>query len=441
MQKMNTKYILIAIVAITIASCKTNIKPEAPTAGDAKFDTYVAIGGSYTSGYTNGSLYQEAQINSYPNMLAAQFALVGGQNFRQPLLPGEVGWPNKRLVLGTTDDCRGFSFFRPYEDHKAWDSIGSAANIGQQGWFGNAGIPDIRVSQMIQQGVGTINPYARRVMQNPSIQTPLEMFLAKVPDFFSVWLGSSDVMAYAIAGGEGNASGLGANDITPVAHFKQMYDTLINNLMKHDNAKGILINIPDIANTPFVSHINIKGLNLSHEQANLLNNAYQLLGNTNVNFKAGSNAYVIKDKNNNVRHIKDGEFVLLSIPQDSLICGEWGRAIPIPSKYVLEEDEVASIREATYQFNVIIAEAADTHNLPVVDANALFKSFAFGVTYGGANYNADYIEGGIFSLDAIYLTGRGYALVANEIIKEINRHYKSTIPYVDVNKYVGIRYP
>lgn len=438
---MNTKYSIIAIAAISIASCKTNIKPEAPNAGSAKFETYVGIGDAFTAGFTNGSLYQEAQINSYPNMLAAQFALVGGQNFRQPLLPGEVGWPNKRLVLGNTDDCRGFTFLKPHQDTKAWDSAGSAANIGYQGWFGNAGIPNIRVSQMLQQGIGTSNPYAGRVMQNPNIQTPLEMFLAKVPDFFSVWLGNTDVMAYAMAGGEGSASGLGANDITPIAHFKQMYDTLINNLMKHDDAKGILVNIPDIASMPFVNHINTRGLNLSHEQAKLLNDAYQLLGNDEVHFTAGSNAYVIKDKNNNVRHIKDGEYIILSIPQDSIICGEWGRAIPIPSKYVLEETEIASIREATYQFNRIIADAADTFNLPLVDANALFKTFDFGVTYGAAHYNAKYIEGGIFSLDAIHLTGKGYALVANEIIKEINRHYNSTIPYVDVNQYVGIRLP
>jgi hypothetical protein len=41
----------------------------------------------------------------------------------------------------------------------------------------------------------------------------------------------------------------------------------------------------------------------------------------------------------------------------------------------------------------------------------------------------------------VHLTPRGYALVANKIIKTINEKYKSTIPAVDVNKYSGVLFP
>jgi hypothetical protein len=48
--------------------------------------SYVAIGDSIASGYTDGGLCYSGQINSYPNLIAEQFKSIGGGNFRQPLV-------------------------------------------------------------------------------------------------------------------------------------------------------------------------------------------------------------------------------------------------------------------------------------------------------------------------------------------------------------------
>jgi lysophospholipase L1-like esterase len=49
--------------------------------------------------------------------------------------------------------------------------------------------------------------------------------------------------------------------------------------------------------------------------------------------------------------------------------------------------------------------------------------------------------GGTFSLDGVHLTGRGYAIIANEFIKAINKTYKSNLPEVNPNAYSGVSFP
>ena len=86
---------------------------------------------------------------------------------------------------------------------------------------------------------------------------------------------------------------------------------------------------------------------------------------------------------------------------------------------------------------------AGTYGLAFVDANAKMVELngASGIIWDGVKYNAKFITGGTFSLDGVHLTGRGYAVVANEFIKAINLKYNSTLPQVDPNKYSGVKFP
>ena len=68
-------------------------------------------------------------------------------------------------------------------------------------------------------------------------------------------------------------------------------------------------------------------------------------------------------------------------------------------------------------------------------------SAASGIQFDGVKYTATFVTGGTFSLDGVHLTGRGYALIANEFIKAINTTYKSTLPMVNVNSYSGVKFP
>ena len=78
---MKNKFIYLAIIAAGFASCEPEFENEVGanyTSGDADFSSYVAIGNSLTAGYMDGTVSKGSQMNSYPNLLAQQFALVGG---------------------------------------------------------------------------------------------------------------------------------------------------------------------------------------------------------------------------------------------------------------------------------------------------------------------------------------------------------------------------
>ena len=61
------------------------------TAGEADFSNYVALGASFTAGFTDGALFKASQMNSFPNILTQSFSAAGGGDFNQPYTSDNVG--------------------------------------------------------------------------------------------------------------------------------------------------------------------------------------------------------------------------------------------------------------------------------------------------------------------------------------------------------------
>ena len=78
-----------------------------------------------------------------------------------------------------------------------------------------------------------------------------------------------------------------------------------------------------------------------------------------------------------------------------------------------------------------------------VDANAKMVELSknSGIQYNGVSYSTTFVTGGSFSLDGVHLTGKGYAVIANEFIKAINAKYKSNLRQVNPNNYSGVKFP
>ena len=264
-----------------------------------------------------------------------------------------------------------------------------------------------------------------------------------------MWLGIDDVLSYALNGGQGDDTGFALpvsapyfynpNDISPTNAFDSSYDQALNAAIS-TGASGALINIPDITTLPYFTTIPANGLNLTRQgQADTL----QTLWGTVIKkvFQTGANYFIIVDHNNVVRQAVPGELILLTTPMDSIKCAGWGSTKPIPAKYVLTTDEIQFIRNATDAYNSFIKFEAVRHHLAYVDVNSYINTLFSGMSFNGIHYSAQFVMGGAFSLDGIHLTQRGYALVANEIIRTINGHYGSTIPAIDANKYHGVDFP
>ncbi|MCS4304424.1 G-D-S-L family lipolytic protein [Chryseobacterium sp. BIGb0232] len=493
MKKIIISTIAVSALLFTVTSCKTDfdtdVKDIQVTKGDANFSKYVALGNSLTSGFRDNALYIDGQNESYPLMLAGQMKLAGGGEFKQPMMPNNSGGFTNLAnpvtgdflgKMGLVVGCNNALGPKPSAPGAPLDNILSG------GPYQNLGVPGAKSFHLGLANYGTLNPYYSRFSTGVS---PVAAAVAQSPTFFSLWIGNNDVLSYATSGGTGvdqtgNANPLlyGSNDITDPTVYKSVINQYVTALTAN-GAKGVLANIPNVTSIPFFTTVPSKPVaNLSDAQAAQLNAAYapynaglaqvKSLGlitdveyqSRLIKFAAGStmNGAVILDKDlkdltginpalKSYRQTTSNDFIILTAanllkPYDATCNPQGisaGTAVPLEDKYVLTEKETAKVITATAAYNTALKDIATSKGLAFVDANAklIELSGKSGISWDGVKYSATFVSGGAFSLDGVHLTGRGYAVIANEFIKAINSKYKSTLPQVDPNKYSGVKFP
>ena len=450
MKNIISKTAFVAIAATAMVSCKPDLKTPTPTRGSMDPTYYVALGNSITSGFSDGALYYDGQNTSYAKMISEQFAAVGGGNFNTPFVSvtsvGIGSSLNAKFILGYKTDCKGVNGLSPLPAAANGDFSIFTNNVASKGPFNNMGIPGAKVTTAVfpgygnpLNGAGNFNPFFTRILKTSeySSASMLSITAGQNPTFFSVFLGNNDVLGYGTSGGS-------TGTVTPSAGpvgvgFDASYDLIVNTLTAN-SAKGILANVPDITSLPYFTTVPYNGLTLDATQAAGLSAAYSPLG---ISFTAGSNAFMIQDPTapGGVRQIKSNEYILLTTPQDSLKCAGWGSTKPLKNQYVLTAAEVKIIQDATMAYNAKIQAIASAKGLAYVDVNAFMSNAKKGVVFNGVTSSTAFVSGGAFSLDGVHLTPKGNALLANEFIKAINAQYGSTVLQVDVNKYIGVKFP
>ena len=455
------KLYTIGALAMLFAACKPSVNITVPpTSGEANFNTYLAIGNSLTAGYADNSLYVTGQLNSYPQRLFEQFALVKDNGatgqFIQPLLHGDNGYPGARKELSIVYYCKGDSSLAPIDLRSFSADAEDAARFVSpiaNGQINNIGVPGVRVADYNFTSYGALNPYSARFYHDVSATkgSPLAELKYRMdnlhPTFFTMWLGANDILGYATAGGQGDGSGnalpvlpnfYSKNDITPPTVFNANYDSAIT-LAIGTGAKGALINIPDVTTIPFFTTIPANGLFLTRQsQADSLTAFYSSL---NYVFSIGANYFIVEDNLGNLRQAVPGELILLTTPKDSITCAGWGSYKAIPKQYVLTTEEIQNIKNFTTRFNEHIKGQALRGNFAYVDMFSYMGTLQSGIVFNGVTYNAQFVTGGAFSLDGVHLNPRGYAIIANKIITDINAKYHSTVSPIDENKFHGVLFP
>lgn len=437
MNHYRTIYFL--FITLVFLACNPKfIEPEADK-GAIDASNYVALGSSMSAGYSDGALYDEAQENSYVNLLAEQLKLIGGGEFKIPYIQSSIGIGNAnnaRSVLGNRTDCQGVVSVGPVKVAPQGDAASLTANVyNSAGPFNNMAVPDVKIIDMDLNGY--TNAFYQR-MASGSTSSILSDAIAKSPTFFSVELGLYDVLKYALKG---------ASDyITPVSGsagvgFEASLNNIINKLTIN-GAKGVVANIPSIKSMAYFNTIAWNALKLDSLTAANLNLYYGAL-NSSFSFSTGNNGFIIQDASQflGFRQAKEGELILLNVPLDSVKCHKWGSLIPIPDRYVLTEQEINTIETAINDYNVIIKNTAEAKGLAFVDIHSFFNKIKSGFVYNGVTINASFVSGGAYSLDGLNLTARGNALLANEFIKSINNKYQSSIPLLDAMKYPAVIFP
>lgn len=477
------KKIIISTIAVSAlfftVSCNTDFDTDVEdivvTKGEADFSKFISLGNSLTSGYRDGTLYSGGQAESFPSMIAGQMKLVGGGEFKQPLMPNNVGgFTNLPGFPGKLELKMVNGALSPVANAPA----AALDNVAAGGPYQNMGVPGAKVAHLLAPGygnaaglsLGLANPYFVRFASSTTASVVGDA-LAQNPTFVSLWIGNNDVLGYATTGGDGT------NPITPVdgasgVGFNSTYTALINTVFPTGTTrKGVVANIPNVTSVPFFTRVPAMPLtNLTDTQVSQLNTAYatynaglaqaKSLGAINdaeyqkrlIKFTAGAvaNGAVISDKDLTTvpglpkyRQTTAKDYILLTASAVLTPQAGGGTSVPLEDKLVLTEAEAAKVLTATTAYNTTIRSLADSKGLAFVDMNAkmIELNSKSGISWNGVRYTATFVTGGTFSLDGVHLTGRGYAVVANEFIKSINKKYRSTLPQVDPNKYSGVTFP
>ena len=471
MKLKNLKYLFLSMTLIVFNSCEED-EDNAGMAveemveirsGNANFDKYVALGNSLTAGVVDNSLFFESQRMSFPNILHGVMSLsidnTGESEFTQPYINDNIGG----LLLGGTQIVGPRLFFNGSGPQSLGD-LGATPTTEitnfTPGPYSNLGVPGAKAIHLIAPGygnlagvpLGTANPYAARLMSSPN-STLVQDALMQSPTFISLWAGNNDVLGYATSGGSA------ARPLTSEADFQFAFSNLMGALSQVPG--GIVANVPDVTTIAFLNTVTYDAVPLDTATADMLNQGFaayngglavaQAFGlitadevaRRTVAYAAGQNAMLMEDEYltdlsalglPSFRQTAMDDLIPLSAAGviGTSVGGDptqiYGVSVPLPDTAVLSSEEIAETLEATAYINNIIETMTAQQGWAFFDANNwLAQTSISGYPFDDYVLTSDLVFGGLFSLDGVHPTPRGYAAIANEMMATIDSHYGSNL--------------
>lgn len=506
----NFKWLLLASLAFVACNNEDDVVVDANssdgkplTAGSAVVTKYVALGDSYAAGYSDNALFKLAQEGSYANLLAQQFALAGGGDFKTPFMADNIGG----LLLGGNVVAGPRLFFNGAGPVPVSGNPSTEVTTKLTGPFNNLGVPGAKSYHLVASGYGNVagvaaglaNPYYARFATSATSNL-LADAVAQDPTFFSLWIGGNDVLGYATSGGTGknqtgnmNPATYGGNDITDPTVFASVYANIVT-AMTAKGAKGVVANLPYVTALPFFTTVPTNAIpGLSPSQAGQLN---QLFGGINAALAGASLparfATIVADDGNSkttesnplliideslpniaaqitaaltpslgagtaaalgglygqARHASNvagkQDFILLTArgvigtSQAGAPAGfnTIGVTFPMGDGTALTASEFLEIKTATDAYNATIKSVADSKGLAFVELKSVTDKLASGgIVYNGYNTTSAFVFGGMFSLDGVHPSPRGYAIISNLFAEAINAKYGSNFKNINVGLY------
>ncbi|MDF2431715.1 MAG: hypothetical protein JWP44_1346 [Mucilaginibacter sp.] len=434
-------YIYIVAGLVWFTACKPEIKTFKASHGNVDFTRYIAVGNSLTAGFADGGLYLSGQQNSYPSIMAKQMQAVGGGTFTQPLFSADQANGSGYLTL--TAITNGVPVTTPVTSNLAVRGVLPVPGFGNvvlytkyTGDLNNYGVPGIKLFHITYAPYGNLNGYFERLLPGSAptnTTTYLDFVTAKPFTFFSDWLGNNDALLYATSGGAGDV-------LTDKNTFAYLYNLSIGKLTANGQ-KGVVATIPDVTSIPYFNTVTVSAILAGVQKANPSVQALYI----NALVSGSGTAYA-------PRAATPSDLIVLTFPTSKIgqpVSTPYGMLpygltpySPIENQYVLDKNEAALTQDYVSSYNSTIKSIAASKGLAVFDAYTFLNNVKKnGLVINGINLNSNYISGGIFSLDGVHLTPRGYAIVANEFIKAINAQYGCSVPLADVSAYNGIKFP
>ena len=407
----------------------------------------VVIGGTIASGFRDGGWFNEGMITSYPNIIANQM----GISFELPLFDANDYNGAERKAFTKTNftggplpkiknviNNSGFELSTQYRKAKSF--IGST---------------DSYVKPLGESYERIGNPSQRN--GNNKVVFYKELKKGKKYDFFifeTDGLRTVGLTPASLLGQMPNVSELSVQGLKErnwekypeegfysredgQASFMQqphLNDNLVRRLINEKMNKGIIINSPDLFKYSGYYNRNYKEELLKIfstyqlpalflDDGDYLNQylGYRLPtpGERNVYGTAALDSILGKNVNIN---LKPGV----------------SKKNPIKSNVGLLIGDNSEPSKNVELYNKSLSVYSDYLNVPLFDLNALYRKIWEGsyVTDDGIKVNGKWPEGNFYSVDGLYPTAFGQAVIANEIIKFINSQYKTDIPVVNTKDFL-----
>lgn len=505
----NFKWMLLASLAFAACDNKDEVVIDSNssdgnplTSGSAVITKYVALGDSYAAGYSDNALFSLGQQGSYANIIAQNFALAGGGEFKTPLMADNVGG----LLLGGNVIAGPRLFFNGSAPVPVSGKPTTEVTNKLTGGFNNLGVPGAKSYHLVAPGYGNVagvatgaaNPYFARFATSATT-TVVADAVAQDPTFFSLWIGGNDILGYATSGGTGkNQTGnldprtYASNDITDPNVFANAYNAIVN-AMTAKGAKGVVANLPYVTALPYFTTVPFNPLsvgvlgggNVTVGQATVTALNAQLYGPLKqalTAFGAGDRINLLSASASNPLLIIDESLPNLSTQltaaftptlgaataafygqvfgqarqatKDDLVVltaqtvigaspsgipaplNKFGITYPMQDKDVLTKAEIAEVKTATDAYNATIKSVADAKGLAFVELKGVTDQLATtGIVYDGYTTTSTFVTGGMFSLDGVHPSPRGYAIIANLFTQAINAKFGSNFKDVNVGNY------
>lgn len=364
----------------------------------------LSVGGSLSVGFRDGGLYREGQLTAFPNLIARQM----GVTFYQPLFDANEGNGSGYKVLAGTEPIATFKMVT--------NNLGYVDNVKADKLkpFTGNNIDSYAFPEITKRlDLNTFDQkYVDRVISENAkgnYKTPLEWVGNETADFAIFELGTDDMVRSVFFGG-----GSGLNSVFgggyPFSTEFGLMKKMTNNKMK-----GIILNVPEVLDFPYFNQFTSEKIK-------------KLGVKLRVQESSGS------------EHYRDFDFaidrIIPTTKTQNLFKAKFNEVIELSDRDVLSaydgDNEIFDISNTSYNVNEIKPRAKEL-NWPIVDIYGLYKNIFTGtyVTNDGVKVDANWQKGNFFSADGINPTAFGQAVIANEVIKTMNQHYKLSIPLVE----------
>ncbi len=463
---------VLATVPLFVVGCAPDVSVPAPSAGRLNVQHYVAVGDSYSAGFSDGGLTRTGQENSFPNLLAQVFQRTAAAPFAQPLLEAGAGTGYLNFV---DFDAQGLPLTQavapaavrgtPVPNPTAPDPASREIRLFNRAALApalpqNLAVPGLQLAQIRTARYGSeanatpavvnagnfnptangFNPYFERLLPANDSRTYLNaVSKAAAPATFFTYFAGLDVLVTYLR--QGLATGPRLSQTTLTNSFNSNAKLLLDSLTA-GGRKGVIIQLPSLNSLPLLKLGAAVPLQARlRTQYGDTNSIYVFNGRLNKVLKAADNDYILATAlprigqlvdtttNGVTQHLPYGRHPMVPVKNKEAV--DYAEYNILNGVLVAHNEYLTNLARTTYK----MPELSNTSPLLDISQSVLlnFSATSTPIAIAGVRYSPELVRGGVFSLDYYSLTPRGYGLLANAVITALNYGYGASLPAVDVN--------